>query len=268
MIWRTLTILLGVLFLFAGGTKLIGTQMHVEHFALWGYPSWFRLFVGAWEVGCGLLLLIPRYSFYAATCLVVAMIGAVYTEAFRGTPTMAVTPAVLLVLLASAWPGIRTYFPNISPNLINILSNGQGATAAGVAMLLGEMGLLGFLGAAIHLIPGAIRRPLITALLITGAVALFSDVPLNIANELLERKIVRVLFGTKGLTVAAAVGTFVIRLLLAFWWDRSGRAAINRRQAAQTPTQTARNRRIATIVLLLVLLVLPRMMTISGPPAT
>ena len=70
MIWRTLTILLGVLFLFAGGTKLIGTQMHVEHFALWGYPSWFRLFVGAWEVGCGLLLLIPRYSFYAATCLV------------------------------------------------------------------------------------------------------------------------------------------------------------------------------------------------------
>ncbi len=171
-------------------------------------------------------------------------------------------PLVLLVLLASAWPGIRTYFPNISPNLINILSNGQGATAAGVAMLLGEMGLLGFLGAAIHLIPGAIRRPLITALLITGAVALFSDVPLNIANELLERKIVRVLFGTKGLTVAAAVGTFVISLLLAFWWDRSGRAAINRRQAAQTPTQTARNRRIATIVLLLVLLVLPRILGI------
>ena len=100
---------------------------------------------------------------------------------------MAVTPAVLLVLLASAWPGIRTYFPNILPNLINILSNGQGATAAGVAMLLGEMGLLGFLGAAIHLIPGAIRRPLITALLVTGAIALFSDVPLNIANELLER---------------------------------------------------------------------------------
>ena len=112
MIWRTLTILLGVLFLCAGGTKLIGTQMHVEHFALWGYPSWFRLFVGAWEVGCGLLLLIPRYSFYAATCLVVAMIGAVYTEAFRGTPTMAVTPAVLLVLLAlvayRGRPGHRT----------------------------------------------------------------------------------------------------------------------------------------------------------------
>jgi putative oxidoreductase len=112
MIWRTLTLLLGVLFLFAGGTKLIGTQMHVEHFALWGYPSWFRVFVGAWEVGCGLLLLVPRYSFYAAVCLVVAMIGAVYTEAFRGTPAMALTPAVLLVLLTLVAyrrrPGHRT----------------------------------------------------------------------------------------------------------------------------------------------------------------
>ncbi len=100
MIWRILATLLGVLFLFAGGTKLMGTQMHLEHFAQWGYPSWFRLFVGAWEVGFGLLILVPRYSFYAAVFLAVGMIGAVYTESFRGTPAMAITPAVLLVLLA------------------------------------------------------------------------------------------------------------------------------------------------------------------------
>lgn len=100
MIWRALSILLGVLFLFAGGTKLIGMQMHVEHFQQWGYPSWFRVFVGAWEVAFGLLLLVPRYSFYAAVFLAVGMIGAVYTESFRGTPAMAITPAVLLVLLA------------------------------------------------------------------------------------------------------------------------------------------------------------------------
>jgi uncharacterized membrane protein YphA (DoxX/SURF4 family) len=100
MIWRTLTILLCAVFLFACGTKLMGTQMHVEHFAQWGYPSWFRVFVGAWEVGFGLLLLVPRYSFLAAVFLAVGMIGAVYTEAFRGTPAMAITPAVLLVLLA------------------------------------------------------------------------------------------------------------------------------------------------------------------------
>lgn len=99
MIWKALTILLGVLFLFAGGTKLIGTQMHLEHFAQWGYPTWFRVFVGAWEVAFGLLLLVPRSTFYAAVFLAIGMIGAVYTEAFRGTPSMAITPAVLLLLL-------------------------------------------------------------------------------------------------------------------------------------------------------------------------
>ncbi|MBP6016400.1 MAG: hypothetical protein KA586_06740 [Candidatus Promineofilum sp.] len=171
-------------------------------------------------------------------------------------------PLILLILLASAWPGIRTYFPNISPSLIDILSNGQGVTAASIGLLLLEMGLLGLIGAAIHLVPGAIRRPLITALLVTGAIALFSDVPLNIANELLERSVVRILFGTKGLTLAAAVGTFVISLLLALWWNRSGRAAFNRRQATQSPTQAARSRRIATIILLVVLLVLPQILGI------
>ncbi|MCO5180636.1 MAG: hypothetical protein M9896_11405 [Candidatus Promineofilum sp.] len=171
-------------------------------------------------------------------------------------------PLILLVLLASAWPGIRTYFPNISPALLDILSNGQRATTTGIGLLLLEMGLLGLIGAAIHLVPGALRRPLLTALLITSAVALFSDVPLNIANELLDRSIVRILFGTKGLTLAAAVGAFVISLLLAFWWDRSGRAALNRRQATQSPTQAARNRRIATLALLVVLLILPRILGI------
>lgn len=99
MVSKALAILLGVLFLFAGGTKLIGMQMHVEHFAQWGYPTWFRVFVGAWEVAFGLLLFVPRHTFYAAVFLAVGMIGAVYTEAFRGAPSMAITPAVLLVLL-------------------------------------------------------------------------------------------------------------------------------------------------------------------------
>jgi len=93
-----LTGLLSALYLFAGGTKLMGLQMHVEHFAQWGYPPWFRLFVGAWEVTSAVLLLIPRASFYGAVLLVVAMIGAVYTELFRGQPAMAITPAILLAL--------------------------------------------------------------------------------------------------------------------------------------------------------------------------
>ncbi len=95
-----LTGLLSALYLFAGGTKLMGMQMHVEHFAQWGYPQWFRLFVGAWEVTAAVLLLIPCASFYGAVLLVPAMVGAVYTEWFRGQPVMAVTPAILLGLVS------------------------------------------------------------------------------------------------------------------------------------------------------------------------
>ena len=33
------SVLMGLMFLFAGGTKLAGLPMHVEHFAHWGYPG-------------------------------------------------------------------------------------------------------------------------------------------------------------------------------------------------------------------------------------
>jgi uncharacterized membrane protein YphA (DoxX/SURF4 family) len=96
--------MLAVLYLFAGGTKLAGMPMHVEHFAQWGYPDWFRLFVGMWEVIFGLLLLVPRAASYAAGALALAMVGAIYTELFRGVPAQAVVPLVLFgVLMMLLW---------------------------------------------------------------------------------------------------------------------------------------------------------------------
>ncbi len=174
---------------------------------------------------------------------------------------MASIPVILLVLLATAWPEIRTYFVNVSPKLINILTSGR-PTGAGIALLAVEMTALGLIGAAIHLIPERIRRPIIIALIVTTVFALFSDVPLNIANQLLERSTVRILFGTKGITPLAAVIVFVVSLIAAFFWTLKGRSALQRRRAAQTPAQAKRSQQIATIVLLLVLLVLPRILGI------
>lgn len=101
----TVSVLLGVVFLFAGVTKLAGSAMHVQHFAEWGYPQGFRLFVGAWETLFGLLLLVPRAAFYAAVALSAGMGGAIYTELFRGDPQAAVFPLVILILLA--WVAVR-----------------------------------------------------------------------------------------------------------------------------------------------------------------
>ena len=174
---------------------------------------------------------------------------------------LASIPVILLVLLATAWPDIRTYFVNVSPKLISILTSGR-ATGAGIAVLAAEMTALGLIGAAIHLIPERTRRPIIIALIVTTVFALFSDVPLNIANQLLERNTVRILFGTKGITPLAAVIVFVVSLIVAFFWTLKGRDAVQRRRAAQTPAQAKRSQKIATIVLLLVLLVLPRILGI------
>ena len=96
--------LMTALFLFAGGTKLAGMSMHVEHFAQWGYPGWFRLFVGAWELIFGVLLLVPSLAFYAASALALGMLGAIYTELFRGDPPRALFPLILLgILIVLVW---------------------------------------------------------------------------------------------------------------------------------------------------------------------
>ena len=172
---------------------------------------------------------------------------------------MAAVPVVLLIGLAGIWTNIRDYFVNVSPQLIDILTFGRG-DLQGSLMLLGVMTALGLLGAAVHLIPPRIRRPLVNATLITLTFSLFSDVPLNIANQFLDRQIVRLFFPTKGITKLAAVIVFALSLAIALWWEFSGRARRQRLRATITPQQQRRNSLIALVVMVVLLLVLPRIL--------
>lgn len=98
--------LLAALYLMAGGSKLAGADQHIQHFAHWGYPDWFRLVVGAVEVTSAVLVLIPRTAFFGACALAVLMLGAAYTHLFRATGEggMAVAPLVLFALVSLvAW---------------------------------------------------------------------------------------------------------------------------------------------------------------------
>ena len=174
---------------------------------------------------------------------------------------LAAVPVVLLVALAGFWTTIRDYFVNVSPQLIEILTFGR-ESLAGSLLLLGVMAGLGLLGAAIHLIPQRIRRPFINATMFTLIFSLFSDVPLNIANQFLSRDLVRLVFPSKGITVIAAVVIFVLALALALWWEFSGRARRQQRQTTITPTERRRNSLIVMVVSLVLLLVLPRILGI------
>ena len=67
-IQTALWIVLGGMFIVAGGAKLMGSHSQVEHFALWGYPLWFLYVVGVVEVAGGLCLFIPKRNFMGLSC--------------------------------------------------------------------------------------------------------------------------------------------------------------------------------------------------------
>jgi putative oxidoreductase len=106
-IWTVTSVLSFVIFL-AGFPKLIGGQDWAKNFELWGYPEWFRFFVGLVEVAGSILLLNQKTALFAAAVLMVVMAGATYTQIIFGEWVSWVIPLVLMALLASLviarWP--------------------------------------------------------------------------------------------------------------------------------------------------------------------
>ena len=92
------SVLLGLMFLFTGGTKLAGLPMHVEHFAHWGYPSWFMYVTGFVESVSAVMLLIPKTRFYGAVLIIGTMLGAIVTHIRADEMPRLVIPVVLLAL--------------------------------------------------------------------------------------------------------------------------------------------------------------------------
>lgn len=96
-VW-VLSVLLAIVFLIAGVPKLLGAQGHVEHFARWGYPDWFRLVVGTVEVVSAILLMIPRLAYLGALSIAVIMVGATYTHVLRAPDEAGRVPLTLSLL--------------------------------------------------------------------------------------------------------------------------------------------------------------------------
>ena len=99
-----LWLLLGGMFIIAGGAKLMGSHSQVEHFAQWGYPLWFLYLTGLIEVGGGICLFIPKAQFYGIVVLSIMMVGAALTHLRANEMSAFPVPIVLLCLLVMlAW---------------------------------------------------------------------------------------------------------------------------------------------------------------------
>ena len=99
---RILTGLLSLLFVFAGATKLIGSEEVLKGFQQFGFPDWFRIFIGVCEVAGGIGLWIGTLALWAIAGLEVIMAGAIWTVVSIGQPP--VLPLVVGLLLGvDAW---------------------------------------------------------------------------------------------------------------------------------------------------------------------
>jgi putative oxidoreductase len=96
-------VLLAVMFLLTGSSKLAGAAAMVALFDAIGVGQWFRYVTGGIEVASAVALLVPALAPFGAVALVATMIGAVAVHLFvvGGSPVL---PGVLLLgALAVAW---------------------------------------------------------------------------------------------------------------------------------------------------------------------
>lgn len=113
------SIILALVFLASGFTKLAGMEMHVQGFDRWGYPIWFMYVTGLLEVlGAGLLI-VPAVRFFGGLLLGCVMVGAIGTHLMHGEITMAGAPTLLGILLA--WVIWKTRGPYVEPSSEQIL---------------------------------------------------------------------------------------------------------------------------------------------------
>lgn len=96
-----LQILLALVFLMSGLTKLLGHQMQRDNFKRWGYPSWSMRVTGAVELTGAIVLIVglwvPAAGVIAALLLATTMVGAIFTH-IRIKDRQWLPSSVLLVL--------------------------------------------------------------------------------------------------------------------------------------------------------------------------
>ena len=115
-------VVIAFLFAVAAIGKLVSAPTWVSRFEAWGYPPKFYLVIGALEALGAIGLVIPRVAGYAASGLIVIMVGAAFTNISHHDGLEFIRPIVYLLVLAfiiyrrfprsSAVHGTATILPN------------------------------------------------------------------------------------------------------------------------------------------------------------
>jgi len=161
------------------------------------------------------------------------------------------------IALMSLFPGIRDSLPNVSPALLDILTFGQESVAVGSLLLAIVMVVLGATTAVFRLLPQRVQRPVRNGLLWSLGIGLLSEIILLVLINFMDKSGLRLIFGSKGITLFAAVVIFVIAAVLTVFWESRGRTRFQRRRAAMTEKQNKVMRQLGIALGVVVLLSLP-----------
>lgn len=84
---------------FAGVNQVAGAPMFVAMWSHFGYPHWFMIATGCFEILSAILLLVPRTAAFGCAFICLTMAGAIFTHMTHGQAGY--VPLPLTVLLAT-----------------------------------------------------------------------------------------------------------------------------------------------------------------------
>lgn len=129
---------------------------------------------------------------------------------------------ILLLIYISQQTNVRSIFVNITPTLIAFLTQGQENLTTGALMQWGYLTLAGLVAASMLLIPGKIRRSLLTAGFVLLLMGVMSELVALILQQLMDRERISQFFNRQVMLESTALGIFVLALVLALFWNFYG----------------------------------------------
>ena len=132
------------------------------------------------------------------------------------TGLIAALPLVVLVIFATNFD-LRQFLPNVSPALIEILTFGRGPIVGSLVLLI-VSAVLGLLAAVMYLIPNRISDPILTGILWTLVIGLFSEFLAERIRNFFGVGLTRIIFTGKALSPIAALILFILITIFSAWW--------------------------------------------------
>jgi branched-chain amino acid transport system permease protein len=164
----------------------------------------------------------------------------------------AAAPLALLILLESLF-NLRQFFVNVSPDLIKIISFGQGTTT-GMAILFAAMGLIGLAMGLVHLLQPQIRKSIFTGLVVMLIIGTFSELLTERLRAFFGVEFSKTIFQSKALLPSVAAIILIVVTVFSIVWTKTGdkiKQRLNAIPAGQKRTIKAGNWVVSLAVLFL-----------------